>query len=108
MKLSYLHGRHREPELMDAKDLDPARHAQALRALARVNWVSLVAVRVWREVLHMSRGRRAPGGAAFRNPLRARGIRALPKVPLFAEHTGAAASIADFNFAPQSDRFPSR
>ena len=62
MKLSYLHGRHREPELMDAEDLDPARHVQALRALARVNRVSLVAARVWREVLHISRGRRDPGG----------------------------------------------
>ncbi len=62
MKLSYLHGRHREPELMDAEDLDPARHVQALRALARVNRVSLVAARVWREVLHLSRISRDQGG----------------------------------------------
>ena len=55
MKLPYLRGRHREPELMDAEDLDPARHIKALRALARVNRVSLVAARVWREVLHLSR-----------------------------------------------------
>ncbi|HAT18212.1 MAG TPA: nucleotide-binding protein, partial [Gemmatimonadetes bacterium] len=40
---------------MDAEDLDPTRHVTALRALARVNRVSLVAARVWREVLHMSR-----------------------------------------------------
>ena len=40
---------------MDAEDLDPAKHIKALRALARVNRVSLVAARVWREVLHMSR-----------------------------------------------------
>ena len=40
---------------MDAEDLDPTRHITALRALARVNRVSLVAARVWREVLHMSR-----------------------------------------------------
>ena len=52
MKLPYLHGRHREAELMDAQDLDPAKHVQALRALARVNRVSLVAARVWRETLH--------------------------------------------------------
>ncbi len=43
---------------MDAEDLDPVRHVQALRALARVNRVSLVAARVWREVLHLSRGSR--------------------------------------------------
>ena len=40
---------------MDAEDLDSARHIKALRALARVNRVSLVAARVWREVLHLSR-----------------------------------------------------
>lgn len=40
---------------MDAEDLDPTRHVTALRALARVNRVSLVAARVWREVLHMRR-----------------------------------------------------
>jgi 2-polyprenyl-3-methyl-5-hydroxy-6-metoxy-1,4-benzoquinol methylase len=39
---------------MDEEDLDPTRHITALRALARVNRVSLVAARVWREVLHMS------------------------------------------------------
>jgi len=53
-----VNGRYREPELMDAEDLDPVRHVQALRALARVNRVSLVAARVWREVLHLSRGSR--------------------------------------------------
>ena len=62
MKLTYLHGRHREPELMDAEDLDSARHMKALRALARVNRVSLVAARVWREVLHLNRLSRDRGG----------------------------------------------
>ena len=62
MKLTYLHGRHREPELMDAEDLDSARHMKALRALARVNRVSLVATRVWREVLHLNRLSRDRGG----------------------------------------------
>ena len=46
---------------MDAQDLDPARHIEALKALARVNRVSLVAARVWREVLHMSRLSRERG-----------------------------------------------
>ncbi len=62
MKLTYLHGRHREPELMDAEDLDSARHMKALRALARVNRVSLVAARVWREVLNLNRLSRDRGG----------------------------------------------
>ena len=42
---------------MDAEDLDPVKHVQALRALARVNRISLVAARVWREILHLNRGR---------------------------------------------------
>ena len=49
--------RHREPELMDEPGLDPARHVQALRALARVNRLSGVAARVWHDVLHLSRER---------------------------------------------------
>ena len=56
-----LRARHREPELMDAPDLNPARHVQALRALARVNRVSGVAARVWRESLHLRRERRDRG-----------------------------------------------
>ena len=47
---------------MDAEDLDSARHMKALRALARVNRVSLVAARVWREVLHLNRLSRDRGG----------------------------------------------
>ncbi len=46
---------------MDAEDLNPAKHVQALRALARVNRVSLVAARVWREILHLNRGRQDRG-----------------------------------------------
>ena len=52
---------------MDAEDLDPGKHVQALRALARVNRISLVAARVWREILHLNRGRHDRGGDA---PLR--------------------------------------
>jgi 2-polyprenyl-3-methyl-5-hydroxy-6-metoxy-1,4-benzoquinol methylase len=63
-------GRYREPELMDAKDLDPVRHVEALRALARVNRVSLVAARIWREVLHLSRGHRDSGYRERDRPLR--------------------------------------
>ena len=55
MKLPDLRDRHREPELMDAPDLDPVRHVQALGALARVNRFSGVAARIWREILHLSR-----------------------------------------------------
>ena len=56
-----LGGRHREPELMDAPELDPARHVQALTALARVNRISGVAARVWQDVLRLSREYRARG-----------------------------------------------
>jgi SAM-dependent methyltransferase len=45
---------------MDAEDLDPGKHVQALRALARVNRISLAAARVWREILHLNRGRDGP------------------------------------------------
>ncbi len=55
-------GRHREAELMDAEDLDPTKHVQALRALARVNRISLVAARIWREILRMNRIRHDRGG----------------------------------------------
>ena len=56
VRLPNLRRRHRQSELMDAPDLDPAQHVQALRALARVNRISGVAKRVWREVLHLSQG----------------------------------------------------
>jgi 2-polyprenyl-3-methyl-5-hydroxy-6-metoxy-1,4-benzoquinol methylase len=46
---------------MDAPDLDPTRHVQALRALARVNRVSGVASRVWQDVLSLSRERGSRG-----------------------------------------------
>lgn len=55
---------------MDAEDLDPVRHIKALTALARVNRVSLVAARVWREVLHLSRGSRDRGDRKEDRPLR--------------------------------------
>ena len=59
-----LRNRYRERELMDAPGLDPTQHVQALQALARVNRLSGVAARVWKDVLHMSRehGVRAKGG----------------------------------------------
>lgn len=42
-----------EPEIMDSPGLDPQEHVRALRALARVNVLSLTVRRVWREVLRM-------------------------------------------------------
>ncbi len=42
--------RSREAELMDQPDLDAGPHGQALRALARVNALSLATARVWRVV----------------------------------------------------------
>ena len=54
MKLPDLRDRHREAELMDGPDLDQARHIQALEALARVNRISGVPPRIWREILHLN------------------------------------------------------
>jgi len=39
-----------QPEIMDSPGLDPEEHVRALRALARVNLLSLTARRIWREV----------------------------------------------------------
>lgn len=55
------------PEIMDEPDLDPSRHVQALAALARVNRVSGVARRVWREILELGRG---SGDTGSNRPLR--------------------------------------
>jgi 2-polyprenyl-3-methyl-5-hydroxy-6-metoxy-1,4-benzoquinol methylase len=41
------------PELMDSPGLDVDRHIQALRALSRVNVLSLTAHRIWRELTGM-------------------------------------------------------
>jgi SAM-dependent methyltransferase len=50
MFLPDLSRRRAVPELMDSPDLEPERHASALRALARVNVLSLTAQRVWKRV----------------------------------------------------------
>lgn len=50
MPIPDLSRRHLETELMDAPGLEPGRHAHALRALARVNLLSLTAARVWSRV----------------------------------------------------------
>ena len=55
-----LRHRHRERELMDAPGLDPTQHVQALEALAKVNRISGVAARVWKDVLHLSGERGVP------------------------------------------------
>ncbi len=41
--MAWLDKRHREPEVMDQPGLDPSRHAVALDALARINWLSFTA-----------------------------------------------------------------
>ena len=52
--------RRREPELMDDEGLEVEPHLHALDALARVNRVSLTAVRAWREVERIARAGTAP------------------------------------------------
>ena len=42
--------RFREPELMDSLELDGARHIPALRGLARINFLSFTAGRIWRVI----------------------------------------------------------
>ena len=59
MILPDLDARHRQPELLDAPGLAPARRASALRALARVNALSGVAHRIWAEI-HGLRNAGAP------------------------------------------------
>ena len=45
-----LGARNRQPETMDHPDLDPDRHREALRALARINRISRTARRYWPEI----------------------------------------------------------
>ncbi len=45
--LTDLGGRRRQPELMDHPDLDPEEHRLALRALARINAISMTAGALW-------------------------------------------------------------
>ena len=50
MLLPQLERRERHPELMDQPGLDPVLHAQALRGLARVNWLSGTANIIWNTI----------------------------------------------------------
>lgn len=50
--------RMREAELMDAPQVEPALHGPALRALARVNALSLATARLWRAVHRHARSAR--------------------------------------------------
>lgn len=51
--------RQRRPEIMDQPDLNPQRHIQALRALARINFLSASAGILWPELASLAR-RMAP------------------------------------------------
>ena len=51
--------RQRRPEIMDQPDLNPERHVQALRALARINFLSASAGILWPELAALAR-RMAP------------------------------------------------
>src|SRR5262245_14573616 len=42
--------RNRQPELMDQPGLDETVHGQALRCLARVNWLSSTSLTLWRQI----------------------------------------------------------
>jgi len=49
--------RRRQAELMDDPALDQQRHERALRGLRRINRISLVAGRLWKEVAELAAGR---------------------------------------------------
>ncbi len=53
LALPDLRDRERQTELMDEPGLDPVRHIHALRALRRVNRISLASGRVWAEVARL-------------------------------------------------------
>lgn len=52
--MSGLSVRHREPERMDAPDLDPALHRQALAGLRRVHWISGTVASLWHPIQHLA------------------------------------------------------
>lgn len=52
--------RRRRAEMMDDPDLDRDRHLRALEGLSRINRISLVGARVWREVAELAPA--CPGG----------------------------------------------
>ena len=102
---------------MDDPALDPAAHRDALRALARINRLSLAAGRVWREVrlVHRERGGRvrvldlACGGgdvlvavarraARWGVPLEAEGWDVSPRAVAVARRAAASAGV-DVTFA---------
>lgn len=60
--------RRREPELMDQPGLDPVLHAQALRGLRRVNWLSGTAGSLWRRMRPLAEAVRLSGARS--EPLR--------------------------------------
>ncbi len=60
MCLPDLSRRRAVPELMDSPNLEPERHASALRALARVNVLSLTAQRVWKRVAGLAANGQVP------------------------------------------------
>src|SRR5262245_14999956 len=47
--------RNRQPELMDQPGLDETVHGQALRCLARVNWLSKTSLTLWREIRRLAK-----------------------------------------------------
>ena len=57
MWLSLLAQRHRQPEIMDQPGLDARHHEEALRGLARINWVSRSNAMLWRPIARFAKER---------------------------------------------------
>src|SRR6266436_6601208 len=53
--MPFLRTRRRRPEIMDQPGLSPARHARALRGLARINFFSGSTRILWRPLAELSR-----------------------------------------------------
>jgi len=63
MSGSSLSQRRLQPEVMDQPDLDAGEHHRALRALARINWLSASARILWPAIRNLCRERTAKGDA---------------------------------------------
>jgi 2-polyprenyl-3-methyl-5-hydroxy-6-metoxy-1,4-benzoquinol methylase len=47
--------RNRQPELMDQPGLDERAHAQALKGLSRINWISRTSAMIWKPIRKLAR-----------------------------------------------------
>ena len=104
--LSTLLHRDKQPEIMDQPGLAAADHANALRALARINWISNVAGTLWNPIRQLAENRRgqplrvldlASGGGDVPIRLACRARRA--RLPITFSGAELSQTARDFAFA---------